>query len=96
MDGEDVGGLTQEAGAASCRLYVGSDGRLSRTPPFETLCAALGAGAGDKPARRLGPARTVLAFFPAIGAALLPKLTCPLCWPAYTAVLNALGVGCGD
>lgn len=24
---------------------------------------------------------------------LLPKLTCPLCWPAYTAALGALGLG---
>ena len=27
---------------------------------------------------------------------LLPKLTCPLCWPAYTAALGALGVGFVD
>jgi hypothetical protein len=27
------------------------------------------------------------------GIGLLPKLTCPLCWPAYSAVLGALGVG---
>ncbi len=35
--------------------------------------------------------KTVVASFPAIGAALLPKLTCPLCWPAYAALLSALG-----
>jgi hypothetical protein len=27
---------------------------------------------------------------------LLPKLTCPLCWPAYTAALAAFGVGFAD
>jgi hypothetical protein len=27
---------------------------------------------------------------------LLPKLTCPLCWPAYTAALGALGIGFVD
>ena len=30
---------------------------------------------------------------PGIVAALLPSLTCPLCWPAYADVLSALGVG---
>ncbi len=32
-------------------------------------------------------------LLPAVGAALLPKLTCPVCWPAYAALLSALGVG---
>lgn len=27
---------------------------------------------------------------------LLPKLTCPLCWPAYSAALGALGIGFFD
>ena len=27
---------------------------------------------------------------------LLPKVVCPLCWPAYTAVLGALGIGFMD
>ena len=30
---------------------------------------------------------------PGIVAALLPSLTCPLCWPAYAGVLSSLGVG---
>src|SRR5437016_11219090 len=34
----------------------------------------------------------VLAF-PGIGVALLPKLACPLCWPAYAGVLSSLGLG---
>jgi hypothetical protein len=35
-------------------------------------------------------------LLPAVGAALLPKLTCPACWPAYAALLSALGVGFVD
>ena len=34
-----------------------------------------------------------MAMLPAIGTALLPKLTCPACWPAYTALLSFLGLG---
>ncbi|MGE0681321.1 MAG: MerC family mercury resistance protein [Candidatus Binatia bacterium] len=32
-------------------------------------------------------------MLPAIGAALLPKVTCPACWPAYAGVLSTLGLG---
>lgn len=49
-------------------------------------------GVADRSARSarfLGVSSTV-----AIG--LLPKLTCPLCWPAYTATLSALGLGFVD
>lgn len=46
-------------------------------------------GVADRSARFLGVSSTV-----AIG--LLPKLTCPLCWPAYTAALSALGLGFVD
>ena len=38
----------------------------------------------------------VLGVVAAAVAALLPKLTCPVCWPAYTALLSALGVGFVD
>ena len=41
----------------------------------------------------------VLGFFgvlPGAGAALLPVLTCPACWPAYAGLLSSLGVGFVD
>ena len=34
-----------------------------------------------------------LAVLPGIGVSLLPKLACPLCWPAYTGLVSALGLG---
>ncbi|MBM3733950.1 MAG: MerC family mercury resistance protein [Acidimicrobiia bacterium] len=33
---------------------------------------------------------------PSIGAAFLPKLTCPACWPAYGGLLRSLGIGFVD
>ena len=33
-----------------------------------------------------------LVAVPGIGVSLLPKLICPLCWPAYAALLSTLGV----
>ncbi len=35
----------------------------------------------------------LLATAATVGLALLPKLTCPACWPAYAGLLSALGVG---
>ena len=37
--------------------------------------------------------KAIMAALPATGTALLPKLTCPVCWPAYTALLGSLGLG---
>jgi len=36
--------------------------------------------------------QTVLGI-PAIGVSALPKIVCPVCAPAYAAVVSALGVG---
>lgn len=30
---------------------------------------------------------------PGIAVSLLPKLTCPLCWPAYAGLLGSVGLG---
>ena len=37
--------------------------------------------------------KTLGAVLPGVGASLLPKLTCPLCWPAYAGLLTSLGLG---
>lgn len=37
--------------------------------------------------------RHATALVPGVGVSLLPKLTCPLCWPAYAGILSALGLG---
>lgn len=42
--------------------------------------------------RRESGWRGLLLAAPGVGTALLPKLTCPFCWPAYTAALGAMGV----
>jgi hypothetical protein len=34
-----------------------------------------------------------LAVLPGIGVSLLPKMMCPICWPAYAGVVSALGLG---
>jgi mercuric ion transport protein len=36
--------------------------------------------------------KRAVAVLPGVGISLLPKLTCPMCWPAYAALLSALGL----
>src|SRR5216683_1611075 len=45
---------------------------------------------------RRGAAMTwkrAVAVLPGVGVSLLPKLTCPMCWPAYAGLLTTLGLG---
>jgi mercuric ion transport protein len=37
--------------------------------------------------------RRTVAILPGIGVSLMPKLICPLCWPAYAGLLSAVGLG---
>ncbi|MFO7603808.1 MAG: hypothetical protein R6X06_08330 [Gammaproteobacteria bacterium] len=46
------------------------------------------------PARRLFALN--LSLLPGVGTALLPKLTCPACWPAYAGLWSSLGLGFFD
>jgi len=34
-----------------------------------------------------------LPALPGIGVSLLPKVACPLCWPAYAGLLSSVGLG---
>ena len=37
--------------------------------------------------------RQTMGTLPGIGVSLLPKLMCPACWPAYSGIVSALGLG---
>lgn len=91
--GQDIAGDIP-SGDPSCRIYANTQGRNRGIPDAALIRNALERHmqSTPPPARRLQFA----ALLPAIGAALLPKLTCPVCWPAYAAVLSALGVGFVD
>lgn len=88
VDGVDACPGTGPSGAA-CRLYADAEGRLGGAPSVHSLAEAL------RSAPR--PPRSRQAFWlvsaPALLVALLPKLACPLCWPAYAALLAAVGLG---
>lgn len=91
VDGKDLAGVAPNAGTRACRVYSDERGNLSRTPSIAAICSALLAAAPRKKPIA-GRWQAVAASFPAIGTAMLPKLTCPLCFPAYAAILSALGI----
>ena len=98
VDGRDVDRSTAIAGSGACRVYTDESGRLSGVPALGIVTAALAATGKAAPATPL-PATTMkrsLPALPAIGLALLPKLTCAACWPAYAGLLSALGIGFFD
>ena len=105
VDGQDVAGEALPTGA-SCRVYRDDAGHTTFAPSIATIAARLAAThapmlsapATSATPRHVGaPAprgvSSMLAALPGIGLALLPKGLCPACWPAYAAVLSALGIG---
>ena len=87
VDGRDVAGATA-ADAACCRIYTNDRGGKQGVPPVALIVAAL---AGKSDSSGLG--RNTVSLLPAIGTALMPKLVCPACWPAYAGLLSAMGLG---
>ena len=92
VDEQDVAEAGALSGSGACRVYSDSKGRLSGIPPLETVCSALLAKAAPLDPSTPGRWQTLVAAFPALGVVLLPKLVCPLCFPAYAAILSALGL----
>ena len=102
VDGQDVSRDHAPPGGCACRLYSDETGRLTGVPPLDAITAALARiDAVEKATKasmtgRHGTRNQVLATVPALGLAMLPKLTCAACWPAYAGLLSALGLGFVD
>ncbi len=96
VDAVDVAGLTSGA-EDCCRLY-GAGG----VPAVEMIAAALERSKGTSQDVSALPAirsltekrgwRSIAAVLPAIGIGFMPKVICPLCWPAYAGLLSAAGL----
>lgn len=106
VDGRDVAG-DPDASDACCRVYAQTDGSLRGVPEVEAILGAIDearqhhdpaaetGSAGPRPGGGSPPIpwKSHLTLLPAVGAALLPSLACPACWPAYAGFLGALGLG---
>lgn len=87
VNGVDVDGGSGKADGGSCRVYATPTGH-DAAPSVEHIAVKMRRSASQ--GGRAGGFS--LATLPSVGIALLPKLTCPVCWPAYTALLGAMGV----
>jgi hypothetical protein len=97
VNGQDVADAPPVVGDC-CRLYMDKARRLAGVPSADAITSALlkvkDAASPDKRASVCKRNwRGSLAVFPGIGIALLPKLACPACWPAYSGLLSSLGLG---
>lgn len=92
VDEQDVVAAGAVSGSGACRVYSDSAGRLSGVPPLDAVSTALLARAAPVNPSIKGSWQTLVAAFPALGVVFLPKLVCPLCFPAYAAILSALGL----
>jgi len=93
VGGRDVAGAESGPGADACRVYEHELRGLSGVPPVEWIAAALRATGLPASSRAGRSWLRPLAALPGVGAALLPVGLCPACWPAYAAVLAAVGLG---
>ena len=88
INGRDVADQ-EPTGANCCRLYPSGDGSATGAPSADLIHHGI-----SRLVESQNPSwRRHVAVLPGIGIALLPKLTCPLCWPAYASLLSTLGVG---
>ncbi len=93
VNGEDVTGAPPEGADACCRIYAADDGGNRGVPRLDDMVRALRRASGGRAA---GVVWSVPSALSAVGVALLPKLICPACWPAYAGLLASLGIGFFD
>lgn len=97
VNGKDIANSTPSGDADCCRVYIDEAGRLTGTPSMVHIVSALNmnkvaVSANADGASQRSVWRNGVPTLPAIGVALLPKLTCPACWPAYAGLMSAAGL----
>jgi hypothetical protein len=96
VNGRDVAG-GEAPGAASCRIYQPHAGRLAAVPPVELIASAISEAIVRENAalNSQAPVRRWMGVMaiPAALASVVPAVGCPLCWPAYAALLSSAGLG---
>jgi hypothetical protein len=100
VDGRDIAGVLPIEGLKCCRLYESADGLRSVSPPegliIQGLEQAMEKRAGTSSGLTGSSRATWKRGFwvvPGVGVSFLPKLACPACWPAYSAILSSVGLG---
>jgi len=86
INGKDIADVLPESNANCCRLYNGQG-----VPSVQLIADQLSAkvNEGNKLFGFLG----TFSIGPGVGAALLAKASCPLCYPAIAGFLSSIGLG---
>lgn len=94
VEGRDVAGVAPGGEESSCRVYPNA-GSFQGAPSGEQVAKALRAESSQARIIACSSAGwgSTLATMPGIAFAFLPKLACPLCWPAYAGLLGSMGLG---
>lgn len=93
VNGRDVEERVPSTGDA-CRIYQSPNGMPSGVPAVELIVRALANSHDASGESSNAPGlKEHLPLIPAMLLALLPKVACPACWPAYVGVLSAVGLG---
>lgn len=99
VNGCDVVDASPRMDADCCRLYTDDGGHLQGVPSVVAIASVLSlvkeltASGRNATVKKGHGQHGAIAVLPAIGAALLPTVTCPACWPAYAGLLSAAGLG---
>jgi mercuric ion transport protein len=86
----DVANITDKTAGDSCRLYRDEKGRVEGLPSALNIKQAILQSKKDSVFSGWFVGLTAL---PAVVASSIPILSCPLCWPLYTAILGSMGLG---
>lgn len=96
VNGKDVSPATHHGDDMCCRVYAENEDGHKGVPAMADIVSALKANnikASGTIRARLAGVTLGGAPLPTVGVALLPKLTCPACWPAYAGLLSSMGIG---
>jgi mercuric ion transport protein len=90
INGIDIMGVAPESNANCCRVYEG-DG----VPSIDLISSKLSEVSNfpTKSSKNLFGFLGTASIGPSVGAALLAKATCPLCYPAIAGFLSSIGLG---
>jgi len=93
VNGKDVCGAESAADSNHHALH-------RDVPPNAQIAQALQQAHAVETSKAPSKGKTIfglnLSILPTLGMALMPKIFCPACWPAYAGVLSSLGVGFFD
>jgi len=90
IDGNPIGktGVNEEGN--SCSIYLDEHGKIAYIPSVNQMRSAIQKAILKRKAR---PIMGIISSSGSGISALIPVISCPLCWPAYTSLLAALGIG---